>query len=212
MKVFIGPYKSWLNVYNIVDHLKKIGVSEKMCEDIADWIIDNTNIQNYLDNINERKNRKIKIRIDKYDTWNMDCTLSYIIIPMLKQLKETKNGSQIVDEEDLPVHMRHTFRKHEEDYDTDDRWIHYKWDWVLDEMIWAFEQKIDDNAKDKFYHGTAEYEWELVSGVEGEESAMHKMHQTNADYWVDTKGMEEYQKRIDNGLRLFGKYYNGLWD
>jgi hypothetical protein len=212
MKVFIGPYKSWLNVYNIVDHLQKIGVSEKMCEDIADWIIDNTNIQNYLDNINERKNRKIKIRIDKYDTWNMDCTLAYIIIPMLKQLKETKNGSQIVDEEDLPVHMRHTFRKHEEDYDTDDRWIHYKWDWVLDEMIWAFEQKIDDNAKDKFYHGTAEYEWELVSGVEGEESAMHKMHQTNADYWVDTKGMEEYQKRIDNGLRLFGKYYNGLWD
>lgn len=212
MKVFIGPYKSWLNVYNIVDHLQKIGVSEKMCEDIADWIINNTNIQNYLDNINERKNRKIKIRIDKYDTWNMDCTLAYIIIPMLKQLKETKNGSQIVDEEDLPVHMRHTFRKHEEDYDTDDRWIHYKWDWVLDEMIWAFEQKIDDNAKDKFYHGTAEYEWELVSGVEGEESAMHRMHQTNANYWVDTKGMEEYQKRIDNGLRLFGKYYNGLWD
>jgi len=212
MKVFIGPYKSWLNVYNIVDHLQKIGVSEKMCEDIADWIINNTNIQNYLDNINERKNRKIKIRIDKYDTWNMDCTLAYIIIPMLKQLKETKNGSQIVDEEDLPVHMRHTFRKHEEDYDTDDRWIHYKWDWVLDEMIWAFEQKIDDNAKDKFYHGTAEYEWELVSGVEGEESAMHRMHQTNAEYWVDTKGMEEYQKRIDNGLRLFGKYYNGLWD
>jgi hypothetical protein len=28
--------------------------------------------------------RKIDVRIDKYDTWNMDSTLAYIILPMLK--------------------------------------------------------------------------------------------------------------------------------
>ena len=37
----------------------------------------------------------------------MDRTLAHIIIPMLKQLKETKHGSAMVDDEDLPPHMQH---------------------------------------------------------------------------------------------------------
>ena len=36
--------------------------------------------------------------------------------------------------------------------------------------------------------------------------------QTNPDYWVDTDGIKEYNNRIDNGFRLFGKYYRNLWD
>jgi hypothetical protein len=29
---------------------------------------------------------------------------------------------------------------------------------------------------------------------------------------VDRAGLEAYQKRMANGFRLFGKYYQGLWD
>ena len=35
---------------------------------------------------------KVKVKIDKYDTWSMDTTLAHIVIPMLKQLKDTKHG------------------------------------------------------------------------------------------------------------------------
>jgi hypothetical protein len=29
---------------------------------------------------------------------------------------------------------------------------------------------------------------------------------------VDKEGLEKHQDRVDNGLRLFGKYYENLWD
>src|SRR6056300_1710880 len=40
-----------------------------------------------LEWIESKRDRKIKIRIDKYDTWAMDHTLALIALPMLKQLK-----------------------------------------------------------------------------------------------------------------------------
>ena len=38
------------------------------------------------------------VKIDYWDTWSMDHTLSYIIVPMLKQLKATKHGAPYVDD------------------------------------------------------------------------------------------------------------------
>jgi len=54
------------------------------------------------------KEQKISVRIDKYDTWSMDITLAHIIVPMLKQLKETKHGAPDVSDEDVPQHLRRT--------------------------------------------------------------------------------------------------------
>jgi hypothetical protein len=28
---------------------------------------------------------------------------------------------------------------------------------------------------------------------------------------VDEEGLKQYRKQIDNGFRLFGKYYQNLW-
>ena len=57
-----------------------------------------------------------------------------------------------------------------------------------------------------------EYDWKLVRGNEDDDSAVYQMNQLNPDYWVDYEGIREYNKRISNGFRLFGKYYQGLWD
>jgi hypothetical protein len=213
MKVYIGPYYKWWGVYQTVDLLQKVGVSEKTCEDIGDWICENTPAEDFFNWIHELKGeRKIKVHIDDYDTWSMDNTLAHIILPMLKQLKATKHGSPLVDDEDLPAHMRHTLSKGLDDYETDDRWIHYKWDWVLNEMIWAFEQELDDSWEDQFRHGVPDYEFIHVGGEIGTESEMNEMIQTNPDYWVDRDGIKEYNNRINNGFKLFGKYYRNLWD
>jgi hypothetical protein len=214
MKVYIGPYYKWWGVYQTVDLLQKVGVSEKTCEDIGDWICENTPAEDFFNWIHELKcnRRKIKVHIDNYDTWSMDNTLAYIILPMLKQIKETKQGSPLVDDEDLPAHMRHTLSKGPDDYETDDRWIHYKWDWVLNEMIWAFEQELDDSWEDQFRHGEPDYEFIHVGGEIGTDSELNEMIQTNPDYWVDRDGIKEYNNRINNGFKLFGKYYRNLWD
>ena len=206
MRVYMGPYYKWWGVYQTVDLLQKVGVSEKTCEDIGDWICENTPAEDFFNWIHELKGeRKVKVRIDDYDTWSMDNTLAHIILPMLKQLKATKQGSPLVDDEDVPEHMRHG------DPNEHDNWIHYKWDWVLNEMIWSFEQELDDSWEDQFRHGTPVYV-DMWVDDDGNDYQQVQFKQTNPDYWVDYDKIKEYNNRIDNGFRLFGKYYRNLWD
>jgi len=204
MKIFIGPYKEWWGPYQIANLIPF--ASEETRDKIGDWLA-KTWVSDLCERIHKiRGERDIKVRIDKYDTWSMDHTLAYIILPMLKQLQETKHGSQLVDDEDLPPYMRYG------NPDGYDNWVHYRWEWVLNEMIFAFESKLDDSWEDQFRHGETDYEWTLVSGSEDDENAMYQVNQTNPDYWVDFDGMKLYNDRIQNGFRLFGKYYQGLWD
>ena len=161
-------------------------------EDTLQWIYNHT-INLYLD----RKHRRVNIRIDKYDTWSMDHTLSLIVLPMLKQLKETKHGAPSVDDKDVPKELKSiSAPPKENEWDTDDNYFK-RWDYVLDEMIWAFEQKTSDHWEEQYY---GQY-------IEGEDGLMSGHFE-----WVDDKGRQKHQKRISNGLKLFGKYYEGLWD
>jgi hypothetical protein len=128
------------------------------------------------------EDREIDIHIDQHDTWGMDHTLALIIHPMLLQLKETKQGSPFVDDEDVPEHLRSTNAPPKEhEWDTDDL-FHDRWKWVLDEMIWAFEHKKNDDWMDPFYEK------------------------------LDYESIREIEHRMWNGFRLFGKYYGSLWD
>lgn len=104
-----------------------------------------TLVYKFLEWVDSKKKRKIEVRIDKYDTWSMDHTLAYIIVPMLKQLKATKHGAPHVDDKDVPKELRSTSTpRKKNDWDVDAN--HFKrWDWVLDEMIWTFEQELDNN-------------------------------------------------------------------
>jgi hypothetical protein len=106
----------------------------------------------------------------------MDTTLAHIILPMLKQLNKVKHGAPNVDDEDVPEELKSTSAPPKEDvWDTDAN--HFKrWDWVMNEMIWAFEYKLKDTDLD------------------------------DIDIW------EANAVRAKNGFRLFGKYYEALWD
>lgn len=209
MKVYIGKYINWIGPYQIAELVPFLNEVQKY--DLGSWLA-NTWVKDVCQWIHSKQERKIKVRIDRYDTWSMDNTLAHIILPMLKQLKETKHGSPYVDDEDLPAHMRHTFSKGPDDYETNDPWIHYKWEWVLNEMIWSFEKELEEDWESQFRHGELKIDWELVSGEEDDENAMYKMNTVDNGYWVDYNKIKEYNNRIDNGFRLFGKYYRNLWD
>jgi len=130
------------------------------------------------------KEQKVNVQIDKWDTWNMDATLAHIIVPMLKQLNATKHGAPLVYDEDVPEELRRPVGYDHESYSTDDNWFK-RWDYVMDEMIFAFESKVT-NWEDRIARLTAdEYDWKVYNLVE---------------------------TRIQRGFELFGKYYKGLWD
>ena len=156
------------------------------------------------------------VKIDRWDTWSMDHTLAPIILPMLKQLKETKHGSQIVDMEDVPEYMRTTtyedyeeqqcFDFYHEDVEKRQYDIHDRWDWVMGEMIFAFESYSND-WEDKYHMGVHDIRWKKL------ENGMSQMeHGPDHTHHWDIEGWQAESKRIDNGFRLFGKYFRGLWD
>ena len=184
MKVYIGPYRNWWGPYQLANLLQKVGVSDDRCDKIGEWLAD-TWVDDLCQWIDFKKNRKIKVRIDSYDTWNADSTLSIIIAPMLRQLKEQKCGAPFVDDEDVPTELTSTSappltQDQLEVGDVDSN--HFKrWDYILDEMIWAFEQD------EKF----------IVYGIDPEEKFDY-------DFSEDSE-FSKYHKRKQNGFRLFGK-------
>ena len=133
-----------------------------------------------------KNNRKVDIHIDGYDLWNMDHTLALIIHPMLVMLKEGKQGSPDVDNEDVPEHLQSPEHNIMDPvttvWGTDDVY-HERWQYVLDEMIWAFGQIIDKEVADSQFFNNG----------------------------FDKDGYIEWSNRINNGTKLFGKYYQGLW-
>ena len=153
------------------------------------------------------------VKIDRYDTWSMDHTLADIVLPMLKQLKDSKDGAPYVDDLDVPEELRTTSAPAKaNEWDTDDN--HFKrWDWVLDEMIFAFECKVDDSWQEVFSSGefdqkTVACEWDANG-----KAKMYKWEEgPNHTYTCDYEGMKVVEERIQNGFRLFGRYYQNLWD
>lgn len=165
--------------------------------------------------------RNIKIRIDDYDCWSADHTLAMIIHPVLKKLNEQKQGSPCVEDDDVPDHLKSTSAPPKEhDWDTDDN-HHARWEYVMNEMVWAFYQHtLDSKGGDQFHHNSDQLDLKFVPVTAGKYSdkgysslnVIHQKDPTKPAYWVDEEGKKAHYKRISNGIRLFAKYYDGLWD
>ena len=155
------------------------------------------------------------VKIDRYDTWSMDHTLADIILPMLKQLQKDKHGAPNVDDEDVPMELQSWTSPAKGEYDVDGH--HFaRWDYVLGEMIFAFECKVKDNWDDQFWSGTSKFET-VETGETVFNPVTQKVEKTyqmvqKGDYKCDWEGRQKMQDRISNGFRLFGRYYENLWD
>ena len=221
MKVYIGPYKNWIGPFQIARKiLFWMDREDDRVHKFGEWLAgkdDHSLLMRACLWVEKFRKQKISIRIDKHDTWSMDHTLAHIILPMLKQLKETKHGAPNVDDDDAPDELKSSSAPPKEnEWDIDGN--HFKrWDWVLDEMIFAFECKLNDNWDDEFWTG----EWGKSEFVEtGEEylnpltDKSEKMYTmvNSGDRTCDWEARQKVQNRISSGFRLFGKYYENLWD
>ena len=215
MKVYLSGYRNhWLSPYTILEKVffwREIDYDEPVIERWSNRLNPLcVAAQKFLDFVHP----KIEyVKIDHYDTWSMDHTLSHIILPMLKQLKKDKHGSPLVDDEDVPEELRSTSAPAKEnDWDTDDN--HFKrWDWVMDEMIQAFECKVNDDWEDQYRSG--EHDMKSVPcawDADGKPTLYTFEDGPNNTYKCDYDALFAHHKRNANGFRLFGKYYEGLWD
>ena len=234
MKIYISKYRNhWISPYTI---LRTVCFWEKD-EDVFYNLDDDPNnkYQKWVDRLDPIcigfqkflgfvHPRIEYIKIDKYDTWSMDSTLAPIILPMLKQLKASKHGSGIVDLEDVPEHLRYNTHEEWEDQECFEFYhehevkegecdIHARWDWVLDEMIWAFEQICEDNNDAQFHSGVHDMKSVPCKWDENGKPTLYTFEEgPNHTAKFDVEGYQKHHDRINNGTRLFGKYYRNLWD
>lgn len=221
MKVKIGNYPNWVGPYQIAEKLLfwLDKHEDKRVHKFGTWLAGGENKDSLLAKacswIHSKQKRKVVIKLDKWDTWNMDGTLALIILPMLKQLKATQHGAGFVDDEDVPMHLRSTSAEPKKnEWDTDSNHFQ-RWEWVLDEMIWAFEQQQPDCDWEKLYQ-SGSHDMKLVPTGEVDadgDPTMYKMELGPLDtFKVDQVGRKQHQDRINTALTLFGKYYQNLWD
>ena len=208
MKVWISNYRNhWLSPYTILERVlfwkdwDNISYDEPWVER---WSNRLEPVCKLLQWISERVRPRFEyVKLDRWDTWSMDHTLATIIVPMLQQLQATKHGAPMVDDEDVPEELRSTSAPAtENEWDTDDN--HFlRWDWVLAEMIWAFEQKVTDDDESEFFdHSEC---GDIKDFVKDTDEYLSRSR-------VDWDGLTRHQERKQNGFRLFGKYYQALWD
>lgn len=237
MKVYLGKHLNFVGPYQIAEMLffwvKKYDEDYNHTKaydrvhNFGRWLSEDKNgndsyLTTFCQWVQSKRERKIKIKIDHYDTWSLDHTASLIILPMLIQLKETKHGSPYVDLEDVPEEMRYT---ETEEYDMQSTFefyhdetrreeylkhdVHTRWEWVLDEMIWAHKTLLDDNIMEMCTITPSEIDFSEHHEDEGK-VVVPLRWKTHGEY--DWERIKELEQRLSNGLRLFGIYYRCLWD
>jgi len=128
--------------------------------------------------------RTEKIQIDKWDTWNLDNTLALIIHPALIQLRDTTHG--------YPGTLKSM----------------KQWTIILNKMIFAFDSILrKSEIDDSFHSGDMDLQFEKL------ENGMTKTSIGPKSTWkFDSKAAKRHNKKVQEGLDLFAKYYMGLWD
>ena len=238
MKVKIGPYVNWFGPYQLAEKLcfwakeekDEFGFPKKpdWVHDFGEWLAHGsvepdpkvgevrpfmgerpkTWLYKFLSWVHSKQERTIKVQIDPWDVWSMDHTLAYIILPMLKQLDERKHGAPYVDLDDVPkeLHGKRLTKKQKDEGELDDKHFE-RWDYVIKEMIFAFESKLDDSWQQQFESGESDHQ--LLQLENGMSQMIDGPNHTKVYDW---EGRKAYEARIQNGFRLFGKYFQNLWD
>ena len=203
MKVYISGYRNhWVSPYTILEKVLfwKKDIYEKKppkwLQTLCEW---NTKV---LDTIHPRIEY---VKIDNYDVWSLDTTMSLILLPMFKQLKATKHGAPYTQDEDVPDHLKSmNVPRVEDEYDADDN--HFlRWDYILDEIIWTLSQSNID-WEDQYKSGVSDFKFVKL---ENGNSEMVKGPNDTREY--DWEGMKLHQERMTNGFRLMGCYWQGFW-
>jgi len=227
MKVHIGPYPRHFSSRLFQNHMnQKYGF---------DWPSkrEYTKYELFLDRADDfinpvlwkitrlfEQERKIKVKIERSDVWDAHSTLAYIILPILQEIRKDANGSPFVDDDDVPAGLKSTdappLTEEQKNTGHVDALHFDRWNYVLDQMIFSFENIVDESWQEKFHTGVISRETvpQDKDGNDCDEldAVIYEWRALPDDTsQFDKEGYQEYDARIQNGLILFGKYYRSLW-
>jgi hypothetical protein len=217
MKINIGPYKYWFGPHQLAEKIffwtkfkDEYGLDEypEWVDKVGGWLADREWLLEFMRLIDKKfRQRKIDIRIDKYDTWGMDHTLAMIIVPMLKQLRDTTHGypAQFCYE-DQNFGPQQIFKGEGFEFPDDG---FEQWKETLNKMIWSFEQVLDDDWEDQYRTGELDWSFEECEDKPGYSRMVDGPNHTLVTDW---DGIQKHRERMQEGFDLFAKYYEGLWD
>jgi hypothetical protein len=77
-------------------------------------------------------------------------------------------------------------------------------------MIWAFTQ-VNDDWEDQYFSGVRDYR-KVPIDPENPDGHYEMVPGENHTLTMDREGLDDHMKRMQNGFRLFGRYYLHLWD
>ena len=222
MYVKIGPYPRTVNFRIFSSHMNRMYDGKwptkrnyTKVDRFMNWLDDAVTPVERLLNVFARTDQKKKIVIHGYDTWSAYTTLGEIILPVLRKMANDKHGTPFTDDEDVPEHLRSTNAPPTDAWEMDDL-ADDRWQWIIGEMIFAFERTIDEEWERDFYSGKSSINWVPVDKegnvVDDLDAEYYQMEEDeNNTFEVDREGLKAVHERISNGLILFGKYYRTLW-
>lgn len=124
---------------------------------------------------------KDKIKVTTLDVYDADVTMAKVILPVLETYVQHKQSYGFVDDCDVPANLKTGF-----DYDETN--LKKKWDYVLEEMIFAFR------------------------AISNSRMFIHDFHEETTEWDKSYScAVMELEKRINNGTALFGKYFSSIW-
>lgn len=208
MKVYISNYRHhWISPYTIIKKVFFWKDGDWAYDVKQKWLVDflnpiSTAIMSVLDFLHPKIDY---VKVDRWDSWNADATMAKIIYPILKQLQKIKHGSPFVDIEDVPEEFRKEVDEH--------GFCHEHWEYVLGEIVFAFEKLADNSWESEFMSGEPSIKSVPCEFDKDGKPTLYSLEKGEDDtFKVDHDGLNKVNVRIDNGLRLFGKYYRALWD
>lgn len=217
LKVNIGKYPSysyfnkWNDIYLKVRY-PEYDYFNELETDRFDLFVNK--FFNFLDSVYRRfqkKEQRVSVNIDSWDTWSLYQTLASVIYPALVKYKNSLHGSPRVDDEDVPENIRSSSAPKVKGHETDEFYF-MRWQWVLDEMIWTFRE-LESGADEMFFHNADNLKMDFIPLENGYNQVKFEYQHdlSKPKYFVDEQSRKWYNDKIQNGLRLFGKYYRDLW-
>lgn len=131
-----------------------------------------------------------RVRVHRYDLINADHTLALVILPILRMFRKHNNGlpGSMID-----LSYVDTMEPGTKEFKAAEERSHKAgakaWDAALDEMIWAFGEVASEGAGEPALPATRT------------KNAMAAWH----------RKVDAYNKRIEDGIVLFGKHLRSMW-
>ena len=152
--------------------------------------------------------QRIKYGFPLVEVWNFDSYMAKWALPRLKHLRISKNGYPcgVISGNDENQLRFDFYKKSEQEVEDEAK---AKWDIILDKIIWSFENLDNWPEPIKPPNYDERYRVEERGGIEGNGGLEFVSIDDRKWDWAP---VNKHQEKIQEGLDLFAKHYQNLWD